>query len=181
MGTIWRAFRYGKLSQINEDEQYKRVEGRAALAFQFIGLLVLHWFSLFEFSQNQTLVNRTENIWITALGISEIVAAIAINQVAILTLKGLFDRMTIKPDHQLITTGIYGMVRHPIYLSYILLFMGFCTMLHSSITSFLILGLVCSIWLGNRIAIEEEMLLAKFGEQYKAYQRKTKKLLPFIY
>ena len=134
-----------------------------------------------DFSRFQHTANAEVNLAFTYLGIGLIISAIALDRVAILTLRKFFNRMTIEPDHKLITTGIYGIIRHPIYLSYVLLFLGYCILLHSNLITFVILGLICTIWLGNRIALEEEMLLAKFGEEYKAYQRKTKKLFPFIY
>jgi protein-S-isoprenylcysteine O-methyltransferase Ste14 len=109
-----------------------------------------------------------------------IVSSIIINQVAVRSLGKFFDRLTIKPEHQLVTTGIYTLVRHPIYLSYILLFAGFCTMLQSSFSLVLLAG-VCIVWFGNRIALEEEMLEKEFGDEYKTYQQQTKRLFPFIY
>lgn len=177
LATIWRTAKYGKLAKTTEDEQYKRLSGRFILAVNFLGIWAVHWLAMYDFSRDPT-VNRKI---IEILGISLIILAIIINQAAIRKLKRLFDRMTIKPDHQLITIGIYRLVRHPVYLSYLLLFLGSCTLLHSSLFTFILLNLVCGLWLNNRIAIEEEMLIAKFGEEYKAYQRKTRKILPFIY
>ena len=124
--------------------------------------------------------NNAANIALNSIAILLIISSILINQTAIRTLGEFFDRLTIKPEHQLITTGIYSQVRHPIYSSYILLFTGFCLMLQS-IVSFGLLALVCIVWFGNRMMIEEEMLEKEFGDQYRAYQQKTKKLFPFIY
>ena len=179
-GTIWRVFKYGNLTKTSKDEQFKRRSGRLALAVQFIGLLAVHWLALYDFSRSAVVWRSADNLLPVNVAIFMLAAAIIINQAAIRTLKGFFDRIAIKPDHQLVTTGIYSIVRHPIYLSYVLLFTGFCTMLQS-FASCVLLGLVCTIWLGSRIAIEEEMLEARFGEQYKAYQQKTKRLFPFIY
>lgn len=177
MATIWRVWKYGELTKTREDGQFNRISGVWVLAFTFVGFLAVHWLALYEFSQFRGDVR----VWITNLGIVFIGAAVIVNQVAIRTLKRFFDRISIQPGHQLITRGIYSIVRHPVYLSYVLLFLGFCTMLHASFITFGLLGLVCSVWLGNRIAIEEEMLIAKFGNEYKAYQQRTKKLFPFIY
>ncbi|MCU6593654.1 methyltransferase family protein, partial [Klebsiella pneumoniae] len=63
---------------------------------------------------------------------------------------------------------------------YILLFTGFCTTLQS-LFSFVLLAVICTVWLENRMAIEEKMLVERFGEEYKTYQRRTKRLFPFIY
>ncbi len=177
LATIWRAASYGKLAKTTEDEQYKRPIGRLILAATFFGIWAVHWLAIYDFSRK-----RTINIdYLEIVGISLIIIAIIINQAAIRKLKNLFDRITVKSDRQLITNGIYRLVRHPIYLSYFLLFSGCCTLLHGSLFTFILMCLVCGVWLNNRIAIEEEMLIARFGEQYKEYQRKTRKIIPFIY
>lgn len=113
-------------------------------------------------------------------GIILICAAIIVSQVAIKTLGKFFDRLTIKSDHRLVTDGIYSLIRHPIYTSYILLFLGFCIMLQSLWGSGLLL-MVCVVWFGNRIAIEEQMLEERFGEEYQSYSQQTKRLFPYIY
>ncbi|MFB2934844.1 isoprenylcysteine carboxylmethyltransferase family protein [Aerosakkonemataceae cyanobacterium BLCC-F154] len=174
-GNVWRVWRYGKLSKTQEDAQFKESAGLVILAGQFIAFLAIHWWAIYNFSR----LSKTET-FLQVIGMIIVVLAIIINQLAIRTLKGLFDRITIKPNHQLITTGIYRQVRHPVYLSYVLLLIGYCTILQSFVS--LVLTVVsCTIWLGNRINIEEKMLVEKFGDRYQAYQRKTKKIIPFIY
>jgi protein-S-isoprenylcysteine O-methyltransferase Ste14 len=37
------------------------------------------------------------------------------------------------------------------------------------------------LFLNLRIRIEEKMLIDAFGEEYKEYQKRTKKLIPFLY
>ena len=179
LATIWRTIRYGELAQRSEDEQVKSRSGRLALVAIVIGILAVHWLAIYDFSRSQSLENYTDIVFST-FAVLLILSSIMVNQVAVRTLGKFFDRLTIKPEHQLVTTGIYSKVRHPIYLSYILLFTGFCTSLQS-IISIGLLAVVCILWFGNRIAIEEEMLSQKFGDDYKAYKQQTKKLFPFIY
>jgi protein-S-isoprenylcysteine O-methyltransferase Ste14 len=174
-GNVWRVWRYGKLSKTQEDAQLKETSGLVILAGLLVAFFVIHWWAIYDFSRLTSL----KNLW-QGIGIFMIVLAIIVNQLAIRTLKGLFDRITIKPNHQLVTTGIYRQVRHPVYLSYVLLLVGSCTMLQSFVS--LVASVVsCTIWLENRINIEEKMLIEKFGDRYQAYQRKTKKIIPFIY
>jgi protein-S-isoprenylcysteine O-methyltransferase Ste14 len=83
------------------------------------------------------------------------------------------------PDHKLIKHGIYKHIRHPIYLAIILYGMGI-PMFFSSLYGFLIM--LCLIPLiFYRIKIEEKMLLNKFGEEYRDYMEKSKKLIPFVF
>ena len=54
-----------------------------------------------------------------------------------------YDRV-VAPD-ELVTTGVYRFVQHPIYTSYMLLFCGFCLSLHSAPSALLVL-LVCGAY-----------------------------------
>ena len=87
--------------------------------------------------------------------------------------------LNINNDHQLITNGLFQYVRHPLYSGVIIKFLGFGLFSSSIYGSFFItIGL---IFLIPRIRIEEGMLIKEFKDEYKAYQKTTKKLIPFIY
>ncbi|BAY77497.1 isoprenylcysteine carboxyl methyltransferase [Nostoc linckia NIES-25] len=145
-----------------------------------VGLASVHWLTLYTFSFQEQTLNTAVDRCLTVTGIALICAAILVSQIAIKTLGKFFDRLTIKSDHQLVTDGIYSLIRHPIYTSYILLFIGFCLMLQSLWGSGLLL-IVCVVWFGNRIVIEEQMLEERFGEEYQSYSQQTKRLFPYIY
>ncbi len=88
-------------------------------------------------------------------------------------------RLQIVEDHRLVTDGYYQYIRHPIYVGEIA--RTYClTFIFSSLYGFVIMTLTI-VFLLKRIQIEEQMLLEEFGEEYEEYQRKTKKLIPFIY
>lgn len=88
-------------------------------------------------------------------------------------------RLQIVENHRLITDGFYKHVRHPLYLGETLRNFGF-VLIFSSIYGILLVA-VGTIFLLLRISIEEKMLIETFGEDYKEYQRNTKRLLPYIY
>lgn len=178
--TIWRTLKYGELAQRNEDEQVKSKSGILAFAISIVGIISVHWLAFWDFSYWQNIDRSPAALVLNLIAIVLICSSILINQSAILTLGKFFDRLTIKSEHQLVTTGIYSFVRHPIYLSYILLFAGFCLILQSKL-AILMLIFVCLVWFGQRISIEEEMLQKEFGEKYQTYRQQTKKLVPFIY
>ena len=180
LGTVWRVIRYGKLVDRQEDLQVKETSGRLASLATIIGLIGVHWLAVYTFSIQADNLNLILTNRLNVLGISLVVAAMFVSQIAIRTLGKFFDRLAIKSDHRLVTEGIYGFVRHPIYTSYILLFVGFCTLLQSLWGLGLLLA-VCLVWFGNRIGIEERMLLARFGDEYQAYCHQTKRLFPYLY
>jgi protein-S-isoprenylcysteine O-methyltransferase Ste14 len=81
------------------------------------------------------------------------------------------------PDMELRTTGLYGIVRNPIYLSEQLWFIGLCITFRSSI------GL-CTVplwWLAFLVhtLAEEKMLEDALGDRYRDYRKKVRgRILP---
>ncbi len=88
-------------------------------------------------------------------------------------------KLQIVEDHQLVTDGIFGHIRHPIYLGEILRNVGI-TVFFSSIYGFLII-LLSFFFLLVRIELEEKMLISGFGKNYYEYKKKTRKLIPYLY
>jgi len=88
-------------------------------------------------------------------------------------------RLQIVENHRLVKDGFYKHVRHPIYLGEILRNFGF-GLIFSSIYGVLCIA-VGTVFLLLRIRTEEKMLVEVFGEDYKEYQRHTKRIIPYIY
>lgn len=87
--------------------------------------------------------------------------------------------VTVKVDHQLIRTGPYRWVRHPIYTGMILAMIG------TAIARTEVRGLVAIVLLyaGFKIKsrIEEHTMMNTFGEQYHAYSQSTGAILPKLW
>lgn len=83
-------------------------------------------------------------------------------------------------EHQLITSGIYRLVRHPAYLGTLLLIFGIpiCEGSWAGIFCALVAGLPAVIF---RIRVEEQALSEWFGDAYTDYQSKTWRLIPYIW
>jgi protein-S-isoprenylcysteine O-methyltransferase Ste14 len=78
----------------------------------------------------------------------------------------------------LVTTGIYGLIRHPLYLSVFLLGTG--VMLKNPEPVQLILGTVNLVAVYITSRIEENEMITKFGEKYRQYMNKTRMFIPYI-
>lgn len=88
-------------------------------------------------------------------------------------------RIQTERKQQVVSTGVYGFVRHPMYLGGVLLFIG-VPMLLGSVYG-LIIGLIMIFLLAGRIIGEEKMLFNEL-EGYADYKKKVKyRLIPFIW
>jgi protein-S-isoprenylcysteine O-methyltransferase Ste14 len=83
-------------------------------------------------------------------------------------------------EHRLIQNGLYKYIRHPGYLGSFLTFLGFAIS-SSSIIAIIINIILFFLAYSYRIKIEERILVTLFGEQYKQYQSKTWRIIPFLY
>jgi protein-S-isoprenylcysteine O-methyltransferase Ste14 len=92
--------------------------------------------------------------------------------------KNLTDTVVTRREHTLVTTGPYRWVRHPFYDSAAL-----CVLANSLVAAnwFLFLTGGCALaLLVVRTRKEEEKLLARFGDAYRAYRERTGHFLPRI-
>lgn len=89
-----------------------------------------------------------------------------------------------KPDSNfentsvLVKSGLYGYIRHPLYLSIFLLGTG--VMLKQIGMLQLSLGAVNLVAIYITARIEEREMIAKFGEEYKDYMKETRMFIPFL-
>jgi protein-S-isoprenylcysteine O-methyltransferase Ste14 len=87
--------------------------------------------------------------------------------------------VAIQPGHTLVTSGVYGVIRHPSYLGLLVNSLGWALAFRSGVgvllTALTIPPLVA------RIRAEEALLRTQFGGEYDAYRRRTSRLIPGIY
>jgi protein-S-isoprenylcysteine O-methyltransferase Ste14 len=85
--------------------------------------------------------------------------------------------LEIREKHELITRGIYGVIRHPMYASQWLWVIAQPLLLQNWIAGFANL-LVFIPFYFLRVQAEEQLMLEKFGDQYQAYMQKVGGVLP---
>ena len=114
------------------------------------------------------------------VGMLTTIIGFAIAIVAAFTLKSNYSStLVIREGQKLIEHGLYRVVRHPIYFGIILAVVGI-PVAAASVRGVLVMLLLVPVFL-NRIRMEEKLLVQAFGDEYRAYRKKTKKLIPFIY
>ena len=90
--------------------------------------------------------------------------------------RALSKSLTIQEDHQLVTTGPYRWIRHPMYTVFIFYFLSL--FLVSMNLFLLIVWIIMMITFIIRIPKEEQMLIDQFGEAYRDYMQRTGRLFP---
>ncbi len=88
------------------------------------------------------------------------------------------EEYQIKKGQKLVTTGIYSLIRHPIYLGFALSFIGGELTAQSYLFVVFLPYLISGYVQGKR---EEKLLIAHFGDAYKTYMKKTKMFVPYIF
>ena len=87
--------------------------------------------------------------------------------------------VTIKQGHELITTGPYALVRHPIYTGVLIGFLG-TAIAASQVRGVVVLGLVFLVFWA-KLRMEEEWMRSQFGETYAIYADQTAALVPYLF
>jgi protein-S-isoprenylcysteine O-methyltransferase Ste14 len=88
-------------------------------------------------------------------------------------------QVAIQPAQTLVTTGIYGTIRHPSYLGLLINVLGWVLAFRSGVGVLLVA--LTLVPLRARIASEEKLLQTKLGAEYDSYRARTWRLVPFIY
>jgi protein-S-isoprenylcysteine O-methyltransferase Ste14 len=85
--------------------------------------------------------------------------------------------MTLKRDPELVTSGPYRFVRHPIYSGILLGLLG--TALATNLYWLIAFG-VCLVYFAYSARVEEANLTRTFPTTYPGYRSRTKMLIPFV-
>jgi len=86
--------------------------------------------------------------------------------------------MTQKDDPELVTSGPYRLVRHPIYSGILVAGIGTAVALS---WFWLVAVALAGIYFVYSATVEERYLAGRFPDSYAAYRRSTKMLIPFVF
>ena len=126
-----------------------------------------------------TILLIPHSIVINAVIIVFAVTGLIVAMMARRTLAGNWSgAVAFKENHQLITTGLYHYVRHPIYTGILLLVLG--TALSVGTLSAGIGFVIIVLGIGFKLRAEEALLTKHFPKEYPAYKNRTKALIPYI-
>jgi protein-S-isoprenylcysteine O-methyltransferase Ste14 len=114
-------------------------------------------------------------------GVALMVAGIGLRAWSTRVLGRFYTRtLLIDAGHRIVQQGPYRLVRHPGYCGSLLVWIG-AGLAVSNWIVFAMVTLVCFIAYSYRMRSEEAMLVARFGDEYEDYSRRTKRLIPYVY
>jgi protein-S-isoprenylcysteine O-methyltransferase Ste14 len=85
--------------------------------------------------------------------------------------------LEIREKHELVTRGIYGVIRHPMYASQWLWVIAQPLLLQNWIAGWLNL-IIFIFFYFLRVKAEEQLMMEQFGDQYGAYMQKVGTIIP---
>jgi protein-S-isoprenylcysteine O-methyltransferase len=130
------------------------------------------WVGLFDFPEGD---------WIKPLAIGLFALGLALRWWAIVTLGRFFTvDVVIEKDHEVVQTGPFQWMRHPSYTGVLLAFLGWAMTLGNWIAMAVVLVPIF-VALLRRMKVEEEALSNALGDKYRAYMKRTNRLLPYVY
>ncbi|HEY2171066.1 MAG TPA: isoprenylcysteine carboxylmethyltransferase family protein [Candidatus Angelobacter sp.] len=86
--------------------------------------------------------------------------------------------ITIKEQHELIQSGPYRIVRHPIYTGLLLAYLS-TAIVHGELRGFVGFVLLL-LGFGLKLRMEEAFMVQQFGTAYLDYKQRVKALVPFV-
>lgn len=159
----------------NVKKERKSIVETGTMTFFFI----LYYFVLVSKVGTIGLGSELAKQLLKILGTSMIVLGCVVN------IKGRFNlgknwanQIKIYKEHTLVQTGMYSIVRHPLYSSIILMFYGGC-LVYRNIAVFAAVSLIFVPFMYYRAKQEEVLLLQSFPK-YEEYKKKTGMLFPKI-
>lgn len=140
-----------------------------------VGVMVGHWLAAFEGMELHLIPGGWNNVGIWAL----IMMTVFMQYHSTLYLAKYSEKVVVPTA--VVQFGPYRFVRHPIYASTMLLFVTYFTALRAPLSALFTIA-VCSLYYGEKVKLEEALMLDNFGEIYSEYMRRVKyKLIPFVY
>jgi protein-S-isoprenylcysteine O-methyltransferase Ste14 len=156
-------------------------EERDDRSFWFISLGMIAAFYLSPVEYLYLFQSLPRNTWIAWIGVALSALGVCLFVWARRILGDDFSgHLTVKPDQTLVQTGPYRMIRHPAYAGYLSMALGI-SLGYSSLLGLLSTLVLLIPGLAYRIKVEERLLFAHFGQAYRQYASRTRRVIPGIW
>jgi protein-S-isoprenylcysteine O-methyltransferase Ste14 len=143
-------------------------------------MMVSFWLALFATAWHAADITVARSTVFYA-GLALMAAGLLLRTIAIRQLGEFFvPEVAIQPGQALMDRGLYRFLRHPSYAGSFLTILGYGLVLTNGL-SLAIMLFIPGLAFGFRMHVEEAALLAAFGDDYRRYMQRTKRLIPFVY
>jgi len=144
--------------------------------FVMVAVLVLQ---PFLFPQISFHIDQSWGLFIQFIGVGIIFVSLALHVWSRIHLQEFYaERVEVQPEHRVIDTGPYALMRHPVITSFFGIAAGLFIINPSPLT---LAALLYTLWDFSRAAHQEEDLLSKTLPGYADYARQTPRYLPRLW
>jgi protein-S-isoprenylcysteine O-methyltransferase Ste14 len=179
--TIWIAFEIGLVFRDNASGKGKTTSDYGTRYFNFIAITIGILAAAILSDVQKFVFPGGKTTTVFYIGLAILLGGMALRYWAVITL-GEFFRTTIETDQdqKVINRGPYRLIRHPSYTGLLLICFGYGIAVQNwlSLLAAFLLPLCALLY---RIQVEERVLAASLGTAYIEYQKKTKRLIPWIW
>lgn len=180
--VAWYVIRYPferRAKRVRVVRDYRSLSEKIALSVAFFGLAILPAFYVATGIPRGA--DYAPNSWAIAAGIVIFVFGLWVFRRSHKDLgRNWSVTLEIRDKHKLISGGLYRFIRHPMYSSFLLIGLAQAFLLPNWIAG--LSGLVgFAVLFFMRVDVEERMMLDAFGEEYRIYSGRTKRIIPYIY
>ena len=155
--------------------QKKSASDIVLLTFDGIGMVIP---LVYVFSPVLDFANYDMPDWWSLVGVILFIDAIIILYISHAHLgKNWSPVLGIQKEHQLVTTGIYQYIRHPMYAAHLLWSVAQILILNNWIAGFSFIVVMVPHYL-LRVNKEEQMMIEQFGDDYEEYKKTTGRIFP---
>jgi len=117
------------------------------------------------------------SMWLRWIGVGLAIGSFPLFAWAIHTLGEQFSpRLQMTEEHMLVTNGPYRWIRHPMYTAEFVFYSGLAVESANWVVALALL--IGPVLLYARVAKEEDMLIERFGDEYRTYMKRTGRFLP---
>lgn len=182
MVVAWYILRYPfdrRAKRLNVADNRKALGERVRMTISLTGLGIVP--AIHVATGWPVFADRVQHPIVFALGVLAAIAALVMFRLTHKALGAMWSvSLELKQEHRLVTSGVYRHLRHPMYTAFWLMALAQALLLSNWMA-----GLAGLVGFGTlyvlRVGEEERMMEEAFGEEYRLYSARTKRIIPFVY
>jgi protein-S-isoprenylcysteine O-methyltransferase Ste14 len=182
MVVAWYVLRYPfdrRARRLNVADNRKALGERVRMTISLTGLGIVP--AVHVATGWPAFADRLQHPLVLGLGIVAAVGALIMFRLTHKALGAMWSvSLQLKQEHRLVTSGVYRHLRHPMYTAFWLMALAQALLVPNWVA-----GLAGLVGFGTlyvlRVGEEERMMEEAFGDEYRAYSARTKRIIPFVH